>query len=379
MDRLRSLAGGLGFQVILVAIASRFSMLVMTWFTLKIFPPFDGTDIRGTIIGFSRWDSGHYISVAMGVYAGPDGEPVQSRGFFPLYPMTVRALTHLFHAAPERIHYAFWGVAIANVCFLAMIWLLARVVELHYGREIALTATTLLLVSPMSFFFNAGYSESMFQLTVVAAFWFAYRQRWIPATVAIALASATRLFGLILIPCVLYIAWKNRASLVQLGAIAVGGASGAFTFVLWMWIRFDDPLAYWHAQSTFWGDWQHRVGDYIDTFKATPMDMVRIGENTVIFINVALAVIAISTLPWVWRKVEPGLALFTTFIVVFHSVYTWQSLGRYLLAAIGVYIVLGTLLSRPGLRTGVRPAVYVGSAIVLMTMTMLFAHAVWIV
>ena len=71
---------------------------------------------------------------------------------------------------------ALWGVIAANLCFLAMVVVLAKVIAIHHGDDVALTATTLLMVSPMAFFLNAGYSESLFLLCVVVAFWFAYRQ-----------------------------------------------------------------------------------------------------------------------------------------------------------------------------------------------------------
>ena len=71
--------------------------------------------------------------------------------------------------------------------------------------------------------------------------------------------------------------------------------------------------------------------------------------------------------------IEPGD------IVLFHTAYTWHSLGRYLLAGIGVYIVLGILLSKPGWNTGVRTAVIVTSTIVMASLNILFAHGFWIV
>lgn len=386
--RMREVGSSLTFQVLCIAIASRIGLAMMNWFTLKVFRVFDRgyPKLYDELIpadhllgGWSRWDSAWYALVAFEGYAGPIGEPVQTRGFFPLYPILIRAMAALNPGADTRSDYAVWGVVLANICFLAFVVLLAHTIALKFDRDIALTAVALLVVSPMSFFFNAGYSESLFMLCTVAAFWFSYNQRWIPASAAIALASATRLFGLALIPCILLIAWRHRAALRDLATIAVGGSLGTLAFFLWMWAKYDDVTAYFQAQSTFWGTWHDRLGAYLDIIGSEPSLMLTNPENFIISLNLGLALIALATLPLVWRTIEPGMALFTTIIVVFHCVYTWHSLGRYLLAAIGVYIVMAMVLHRPSLNTGVRTAVIVTSSVVLATLNVLFAHGFWIV
>lgn len=387
-DRASQLTHSLTVQVLLIAIASRFMLMAMNWYTFKIFPTFQ----RGypklfdelihqdhPLAGWSRWDAAHYALVAFEGYEGPAGEPVQTRGFFPLYPMLTRAFAWMMPGEASRSDVALAGVIVANICFLAMVVILAKMIAARFDRETALTATTLLIVSPFAFFFNAGYSESLFMLGVVTAFWFAYRQQWIGASVAISLTSATRLFGLALIPCILWIAWKQRAQIRDLVMIPAVGAMGTIAYVIWTWIRYDDALAYWNAQSTFWGDWHDRVGAYIDILRHEPMEMLRSPENFVILLNLAMAVLVLATLPWVWKRVEPGLALFTTIIAVFHSLYTWHSLGRYLLAAIGVYIVWALWLNRKGWDEGLRTAVFVASTTVLTTLNLMFAHGFWIV
>ncbi len=388
MDRLKAAGANLTVQVLLVAVFSRLALVTMTWFTWKVFRVFE----RGyaklydelipadhLLAGWSKWDAAWYALVAFDGYVGPSGEPVQTRGFFPLYPMLMRVASWLQPGEVTRGDMAVWGVVVANICFLGMVVMLAKLIAIHHGNEVALTAVTLLMVSPMAFFLNAGYSESLFLLCSVVAFWFAYKRQWIPASAAIALASATRLTGLALIPCMLWIAWRQRAQIRNLIMIPVVGALGTLLFAMWTWWKYDDALAYWHAQDAFWGDWHDRVGNYFDVIQASPLNMTRSPENFVILINVVLALAALVTLPWVWKRVEPGMALFTTIIVVFHSAYTWHSLGRYLLAGIGVYIVLGLWLSKPAWNTGVRTAVIVASTMVLTTLNILFAHGFWIV
>lgn len=388
MTRIKSLAGTLTFQVLLIALASRFMLMIMNWFTLKIFRVFERgypklydelIPADNLLAGWSRWDAAHYALVAFDGYVGPAGEAVQTRGFFPLYPMIMRVFAWIAPGEASRADVAIWGVIVANIFFIAMVVMLAKLIALQFDRDIALTATTLLMVSPMSFFFNAGYSESLFMLCTVLAFWFAYKQQWIGAGVAIALASATRLFGLALIPCILLIAWKHRVQIRDLILIPAIGVLGTLSYVIWTWITYDDALAYWHSQSEFWGDWQDRVGGYLDIIRTSPQTLVQSPENFVILINLGLAVLALVTLPWVWKRIEPGLALFTTIIVAFHTAYTWHSLGRYLLTAIGVYIIWAIWLNKPSWSSGLRTAVIVASTILLTTLNLMFAHGFWVV
>jgi hypothetical protein len=97
----------------------------------------------------------------------------------------------------------------------------------------------------------------------------------------------------------------------------------------------------------------------------------------VIVLNVVLLAIWLISLPWVWRLLDPGIALFSTLIVVIHGAMTWVSLGRYLLPAIGFYIVAAILLTRPGWREWPRELVVVSSSLLLTMLTILFAHGFW--
>lgn len=84
--------------------------------------------------------------------------------------------------------------------------------------------------------------------------------------------------------------------------------------------KHDDALAYWNAQSAFRGGWQDREGRHNDILTTDPMRMLSSPENTIILINLVLTVVAILTLPGVWKQIEPRLARIAAFIVIFHAV-----------------------------------------------------------
>jgi hypothetical protein len=388
VTKLRALLSSLTFQVLAIALASRMALAFANWFSLRILPrlPFyDGQRAdwflpqTPLLDGWARWDAAHYINVALNGYGLDDPEQMGQRvAFFPLYPLLIRAMAVVTGAEETNAGYATAAIIVANLCFFAAVPVFAKLVARVTSFDVARVATTLLCISPLAFFFSAAYTESLFLLLSIGALSFAYDKKWLPASLAIALASATRLFGLALIPAILLVAWRNRASVRDMVTICLVSPLGTVAFFGWLWREYGDPMTYFDAQAN-WGGWDDRVGNYLDLLLDRPDQMLASPMNTMILINVGLAIVWLVALYWIWRLLEPGIALYTSIIVVFHFVYTWNSLGRYLLPALGVYIVAGMLLTRPGWNTWVRESVYIGSTIALTALTILFAHGFWIV
>ena len=99
---------------------------------------------------------------------------------------------------------------ISLAAFLAALVLLYRLVALELGRERAEPAVLLLAVFPASLFFGAPYSESLFLLASVGAFYAARTGHWAWAGAAAGAAAATRSAGiLLLLPLALF--WWRQA------------------------------------------------------------------------------------------------------------------------------------------------------------------------
>ena len=101
------------------------------------------------------------------------------------------------------------------------------------GRDRALLYLALF---PMSLFLQAVYSESLYLLCCVGAFFLAERRRWLGAGVVTGLALLTRLAGVALIPPMLLLAWRSperrRALLSLLPAPAL-----AALYPLWLQLK----------------------------------------------------------------------------------------------------------------------------------------------
>src|ERR1700761_7096449 len=113
-----------------------------------------------------RWDSIHYLAIAQRGYARP-GDAV----FFPLYPLLIRALGFVVGSDPLA------GVLISAACLAVAMTLLHRLTELELGRPAADATVLLLAFAPMSFFFTAVYTESLFLALSLGCVYAARRER----------------------------------------------------------------------------------------------------------------------------------------------------------------------------------------------------------
>ncbi len=158
--------------------------------------PFGHTgDVLAAPLG--RWDSVWYIAIAGDGYG--DGARA---AFFPLYPLLVRIA-----GAPLRS--ALVGGALASTALLGVaLVVLHRLVALDHERAVARNAVLVTALFPMSFFFSAVYSESLFLALSVGAVYAARLDRWAWAGLLGALAASTRSAGIVLlVPLVLIYLW----------------------------------------------------------------------------------------------------------------------------------------------------------------------------
>jgi Gpi18-like mannosyltransferase len=374
-NRFSNLTDSVIAQSLLLVVTTRLFLFGINWYSLRTLPPKwqEGSLAVG---GWTRWDAGHYIRVATNGYAGSDdpGNPA----FFPLFPMLMRGVAQMTGLELTRTNLGAIGMVITGLCFLIAVAMFARLVEEEHGKDVAWTSVLLLTLSPFSFFFSAVYTESLFLLLSTLVFMLASRQRWVWAAVCVGLASATRVTGLALAPALLLVAWRRGASSRELLSIVAISPLGILSFMAHTWIVLDNPLAFLTAQEA-WGGWYERGGKFLELFLKRPQEIIS-GEplNLVVALNVTLFVLALVCLPFIWRYINQGVALFTM-LVIAQGATSWISLGRYLLPAIGVYVALVIVLARPGWYIAVRQMVVALSIMLLTMLTILFAHDGWVI
>jgi len=135
-----------------------------------------------------RWDSVWYLAIAGGGYGDTARE-----AFFPLYPLLVRI-------AGAPLGSQLIGGALASTALLGVaLVVLHRLVSLDHDRAVARNAVLVTALFPMSFFFSAVYSESLFLALSVGAIYAARLDRWALAGLLGGLAAGTRSAGVVLL------------------------------------------------------------------------------------------------------------------------------------------------------------------------------------
>jgi len=136
---------------------------------------------------WSNFDGENYLSIAQ------YGFMFVGQAFFPLYPLIIK----LFGSGILS------GLLISNLSFLLALIGLFKLTKLDYSEKIARLSILLLLLFPTSFYFGSVYSESLFLMLVVWSYYAARKEKWLLTGILGALASATRVIGVVLLPVLL--------------------------------------------------------------------------------------------------------------------------------------------------------------------------------
>jgi hypothetical protein len=144
----------------------------------------------------ARYDVLWYVGIAEHGYGYRPG----STAFHPLYPLLTGLIGRVLGG-----NYLLAGWLIAQVCCVAMLALLYRLVLMDYEPAVARRTTLFLIGSPLGFAFLLPYTESLLLLCIIGAFYAARRNRWWLAGLAGAGAALTKQPGVMV---ALPLAWE---------------------------------------------------------------------------------------------------------------------------------------------------------------------------
>jgi Gpi18-like mannosyltransferase len=201
-------------------------------------------------------DSVYLLGIAAeGYHAAPVQAAFRDWVFFPLYPLVTRAASVLTLG-----DIAVAGVLVSNAAFVAALAVLYRLAALRLEPDRALRSLAFVALAPGAVAFAMAYSDSLFLLLAAGAFLAAEQRRWPLLALLYALATLTRLQGLLLaIPLAMLIAessggWRHAASwrTPALGFLIAGPlAFGAFA--AYLGTSFGEPFGMLTAQQA-WSD-----------------------------------------------------------------------------------------------------------------------------
>ena len=250
-----------------VALASRAAVLavaVLAALTADISPNAASFDARGLthplggagdvlLSPLARWDAVWYLSIAWNGYGATGIESA----FFPLYPLLVWVVGGGPLASPGTLLVAAYGVSLG--AFAGALHLLHRLAEIELGRPAARATLLLLAFFPASLWFGAPYSESLFLLLSVGAFYAARTDRLAVAGACAGLASATRSAGIVLVlPLLMMSGWRRQSWWLALGP------AGLAAYSAYLGLAHGDALAWLDIQQAWFREFAGPFGGVWD-------------------------------------------------------------------------------------------------------------------
>lgn len=334
-SRLALFAVGLMTQIFIEPYSSRVSPQQLT----------DSAALRM----WGQWDTGWYMNLATFGYAlepGANGEV--NWAFFPAFPMLSAALSHLtgIPLFPAML-------VLANLSFLAALFLVHRFAEEEFDRRTADLTVALICAAPGSYIFSSAYTESLFLLALTSCLLLLRARRWLAAGGFAALAVLTRNLGVgLLLPFAFAAApalWTGlaagpakRRELIGAGVrIAAGMALPVLAlagFCLFLYHRTGDPLAFATAQKA-WGRSLHLpISWAIAPFRRGEL----FPDEAFNFAACWLAMSLVGALALMRRWSLCVLAAFLTFVPMATGL---TSFARYCLVALPLFLAGARLLA----------------------------------
>lgn len=358
-------------KIILLFIVWRVTLFIVAFASPSIIPDFGArfpyfeerlisSQLPHFIWSFGNFDGVHYLGIAKDAYAYNF-----TQVFFPFYPVLVWLLNLLIG------NLLIAALLISNVAFLLGLIIFYKLISSVYSEKIAMWSTVFVLAFPTSFYFGAVYTEGIFFLMVVAAFYLAEKNRMLASSIVGSFASATRLVGLFLAPALFL---KKKRNILPLLIIPIG----FLAYVLYLQIEFNNPLYFITAQSIFG---QERETTQIVLLPQVVYRYMKILATTegLVLANAALelasTVFATVMLFIAWKmKVKREWLVFSAAAVLVPTLTgTFASMPRYILVAFPIYIVLAHLKS-----TQVKIAVIFIFLALLFATTTLFTQGYWV-
>jgi hypothetical protein len=187
---------------------------------------------------WSNFDGLRFLALAKEGYGTP--HTFYSYSLFPLYPKLITAFSFLGG-------YLSSALIISNLCLFLSALVFVKLASLDIKAKHVTLALFLIAIFPSSFFLGSIYSESLFLLLSLLSFYFARRNRFLPAVILASLASYTRPFGLLIWPALIVeYFYQNKSSYLSFVRprflLLLIPPLGAFSYLRYLSVNTSDIL-----------------------------------------------------------------------------------------------------------------------------------------
>jgi Gpi18-like mannosyltransferase len=286
---------------------------------------------------FTHWDAAWFEDIAtIGYDYAPDGK-MHNIAFFPIFPLLSRVVMSL------GLPFGIAGPLVNSFAFLGAMILLYRWTQEHHGERAAKWATAVMAWCPFSLFGMVAFSEGLFMLFSTAALRAFEKHQYARAALWGALTTGTRVTGVALIPTFLFVAWRERRHPIAY-AVGLAASGGLLLFMLFCWIRFNDPLAFIHVQKA----WGTTSGINFEGWRAAFVNLFQWKWGAVKEFTKLSMVFGGAYLFWHLRhqlsRVAVAYGFFSILLIINSGALL--SVNRYVFGIVSASLALGLLLSR---------------------------------
>lgn len=321
---------------------------------ILIFIPFLATHIISdfkiinTWETWNVWDARHYVSIATSNYHRASNDEAVLIGFLPFLPLMMHLFKSIFHISVLASGYFVSGI---STILLSII--LYKLVLLDYPKKVALLTVLLLFIFPTSFFLHIPYTESIFILLAVSAFYFARKKYYWISFLCIGLATFTKIAGLSLIPAIFI-----EILFYQKEFFKKKGIDKWIFIILGLLISASGFLIFLYINYFVWGDpfYFNIIKKQFHSISFAPLGQGLIGAFSVLsyrvgvekfmlgYAQIAAFVLGLTMSAYVLIKVRVSYGLFMLIVLwISYSMSFWLGMPRYILSLFPMFIVLALL------------------------------------
>ncbi|MDP2925819.1 MAG: mannosyltransferase family protein [Nanoarchaeota archaeon] len=357
-----------------------FSLFIITRVILFLIAYFSTlVIIKGSMYGlphsfldiFLRWDAQFYMSIVYEGYTYMPGR-VSNVVYFPLYPYLIKAI--YFFTGYARIV----GHVISNLALLLAAVYLYKLIKLDYeDDEISMKAVFYLFIYPTNIFFSIIYADSLFLFFTLACFYYARKKNFLYVSILGFLLALTKNLGVFIIFPVLIEYFDINFGNIKISLNKIKEdifyllliPAGLILHMLFLYIKFNDPLLFAHAQKEF--------GRVFTTITTTLNSI----NNYPIFYQYLFAgflFFAIFMLAYAfYKKVRLSYLVFSLIsMYIYLSANILESIPRYFALLFPIYISMALL----GKKYKILDYFFIIASISLMTIiTILLINGYWMV
>lgn len=268
---------------------------------------------------WANFDGVHYLNIS------GNGYTIDNAGFFPVFPLLIRGLGALFgQGLPFSSIQFFSALFIVHTSFFLSILVFYKLLRFDYNHKTTFRTIIFLLLFPTSFFFVSIYSESVFLLLTLLAFYFARKKQWVFAGLSAMVSMATRIVGVAIFPALICELFLQKKTLRSLSISSLLFAPlGIFGYAVFNKLQWGDYFRFLEVHGTLGNS---RSTDSIVLF---PQTLFRYGK------------ILFSVSPSVYEWWIAMLELVTFFAVIILIYIGWKKRIRlsYLLFALVTFLI----------------------------------------